>query len=458
MGNGRSKTMHRLHLAITILAGSAGTGVARASPNISLEPNPLDFFEIVVGQSGAVPYSVTNTGPVQLVVTDMQITGPDADQFHFETAIDPFCGDGRDCTPNFKLAPGASRSFYVACAPTHPGFFTSTLAVKSNAATSTIALTCTGDAPASMSTLVVSPASIDFGVSFAEPAFPNPHLDRTMRVTNTATAPSAPVEFQVFVPGTSGNGSFSLPGGPFGFVGPGESEDFVIEFQWFGGVLSTAPLVLQSADPSQPSIRVPMFAEAAYGRLVFDDPPNPQGFITMPAVAAGDTSILTITAHNGGDFELEISDSSAFVDFGGTGELQGSTGFVALAPGETIQWTLTCTPDGSEGFEDGASGTLGFNYLTSASEFDSFSLFCPILNAPLTGRASPRQLGHAANHTHALGSTEAPALAPVEAGASSTPQAGGCSAATPTSLAPLGLLVLGLLIPRPRIRRWRRPA
>jgi len=453
MSNGRSKTMHRLRFAITILVGFAGTGVARASPKITLDPNPLNFFEIVVGQSGSVPYSVTNTGTVPLVVMDMRITGPDADLFHFDDAIDPFCGNGRDCTPNFKLSPGSSRSFYVACAPTRPGFFTSTLTVRSNAATSTIALTCTGDAPASMSTLVVSPASIDFGVSFAEPAFPTA-LHRTLTVTNTATAPSEPVEFQVFLPGTSGNGSFSLPGGPFGFVGPGESQDFDIVFQWFGAVVSTAPVVLQSDDPSQPSISVPMFAEAAYGRLVFDDPPNLNGFITMPAVAAGETSTLTITAHNGGDFELGISDSSAFVDFGGTGELQGATGFVSLAPGETIQWTLICTPDGSEGAEEGASGFVDFNYFTAANEFDSFSLFCPILGAPLTAGASPLQFGHAANRTRVLGSTEAPTLAPVEAGASSAPEAGGCSAATPTSLAPLGVLLLGLVVQRRRT--WRR--
>jgi len=453
MGNDRSKTMQRLHLAITMLIGFAGTRVARASPTISLDPNPLDFFESVVGQSNAVAYTVTNTGQVQLVVMDMQITGPDADQFHFEAAIDPFCGDGRDCTPNFKLAPGASRSFYVACAPSHPGFFTSTLAVKSNAATSTIPLTCTGDAPASMSTLVVSPASIDFGVSFAEPAFPTV-LHRTLTVTNTATAPSEPVEFQVFVPRTSGNGSFSLPGGPFGFVGPGESQDFDIEFRWFGAVVSTAPVVLQSSDPSQPSINVPMFAETAYGRLVFDDPPDLFSFISMPAVAAGDTSTLTIKAHNGGDFELAM-DASGFIGFGGTGELQGPTGVVSLAPGEAIQWTLICTPDGSEGAEDGATGTVEFDYFTAASENDLFFLFCPIQRAPLTASASPSQPGHAANRTHGLGQTDAPALAPTDAGAGSPSEAGGCSAATPTSLAPLGLLALGLLVPGRSLHRGR---
>ena len=450
MDTGRLKTMPRSRLAIMVLFGLAGTGAASASPKISLDPNPLRFFELVVGSSGTVSYNVTNAGKTQLVVMDMRIAGPDADQFHFDGATDPFCGSGRDCAPNVQLAPGASRSFYVVCAPDHPGFFTSTLTVKSNAATSTIALDCTGDAPASMSTLVVTPASIDFGVNFAEPAFPAA-LDRTLTVTNTATAPSAPVEFQIFVPGTTGNGSFSLPLGAFGFVGPGESQDFVVEFSWHGGVVSTAPLVLRSSDASQPSISVPMFAEAAYGHLVFDDPPNPNGFIGMPAVAAGDTSTLTIRAHNDGDFALGISRVFAFASFGGIADLLGPTFDVILAPGESIEWTLTCTPDGSEGFEDGASGLVDFNYSSAASDFDTFSLFCPTLSPPPTTHPSQAQLGDAPIGTLRTVDPAITRVAPTETG--SAPEAGGCSASAPTSLAPLGVILLGLFARRRVTRR-----
>jgi len=430
MWNRRCKIMQRLCLAIMILLGLAGSGVARASPKISLDPDPLNFFDFPVGQSSTLSYSVTNTGRVQLVVMDMRIVGPDADLFHFDFVADPFCGNGQDCAPNFKLAPGASRSFFIACAPSHPGFFTSTLKVKSNAGTSTIELLCTGDAPASMSTLVVSPASIDFGISFAEPAFPA-RLERTLTVTNTAVAPSVPVEFQVQVPGTTGNGFFSLPSGEFGFVGPGESQDFIIRFSWFGGVVSTAPVVLRSSDPSQPSISVPMFAEAAYGRLVFDDPPGLSDPIIMPAVAAGETSSLTIRAHNAGDFGVGVSDASAFAFFGGTAELLGPTFNARLAPGESIEWTLLCTPDGSPDYEDGASGTVDFNYVLAASDFDTFSLFCPIANPqPLTGetaRARPR--GEPAGSSRAIDD-------------------GGCASSTPTSLAPLGVLLLGFVARR----------
>jgi len=386
MSNDRSKTAQRLRLAITILFGLIGTGTASASPQISLNPRALDFFEFVVGSSETRSYDVTNVGDAPLVVTDTMIAGTDADQLHFDDEFDPFCGTTQDCAPDFTLAPGASRSFFVVCAPSHPGFFTPALAVTSNAANSagnsTIALSCTGDAPASMSTLVFSPATIDFGVSFAEPAFP-PALDRTFRVTNTATAPSEAVQFQIFVPGTTGNGFFSLPGGDFGFVGPGESQDVVVELRWFGALVSTAPVVLQGTGPDHSSIHVPMFAETAYGRLVFDDPPN-TGMIVMPAVAAGETSTLTLRAHNAGDFEVGISDSSAFAYFGGTAELLGPTFNARLAPGDSIQWTLTCTPDGSAGFEDGASGDVGFHYVFAASDFDTFPLFCPTLRPHLT--------------------------------------------------------------------------
>lgn len=452
MDNCRLKTMQRLRLAVMLLFGLAGTGAASASPKILLDPNPLNFFELVVGSSGTVSYNVTNAGKTQLVVMDMQIAGPDADQFHFDGETDPFCGSGQDCASNFQLAPGASRSFFVVCAPSHPGFFTSTLTVKSNAANSTIALDCTGDAPASMSTLVVSPASIDFGVNFAEAGFPAV-LDRTLTVTNTATAPSVPVEFQIVVPGTTGNGFFLLPLGSFGFVGPGESQDLVVEFRWFGGVVSRAPLVLQSTDASQPSISVPMFAEAAYGHLVFDDPPNLNGFIEMPAVAAGDTSTLTIRAHNDGDFGMGISDAFAFASFGGTAELLGPTRDASLAPGESIEWTLTCTPDGSEGFEDGASGTVDFHYSSAASDFDTFSLFCPTLSPPPTTKPSQVQLGDAPIRTPR---TVDPATARIDLpGTDSAPEGGGCSASTPTSLAPLGVILLGLLARR-RVARRRR--
>jgi len=437
MGNDRLKTMQRLRLATTILVGFTGTGVARASPKISLDPNPLTFFDFTVGDSITLPYSVTNIGKVPLVVMDMQIAGPDADQFHFDGVADPFCGSGQDCAPNFKLAPGTSRSFYVACAPSHAGFFTSTLTVKSNAAKTTIPLDCTRDAPASMATLVVSPASIDFGISFAEPAFPTA-LDRTLTVTNTATAPSVPVEFQLAVPGTASNGFFSLPAGQFGFLGPGESQNFVIEFRWFGAVLSTSPVVLQSTDPSQPSISVPMFAEAAYGHLVFDDPPNLNGFIIMPAVAAGDTSTLTIRAHNDDDFEMAISDASAFAVFGGIAELLGPTFNAPVAPGQSIEWTLTCTPDGSPPYEDGASGSVDFNYHFASIDFDTFALFCPTLPPPPTTDSSRVKLDN---------------VPVARAELTATSDGGGCTASTPTSLAPLGLLLLGVFAPRRRTRR-----
>jgi hypothetical protein len=222
---------------------------------------------------------------------------------------------------------------------------------------------------------------------YAELALPSP-IDRVVRITNTATPPANPIEFELTVPSLS-NGTFSLPSGTHGVLEPGESMDFTIEFTWFAGVLSTAPLVLRSADPTEPAVEIPMFAEAAYGELVFDDPPDPDQILVLPAVAVGQTSTFTIRAHNGGDFELGIEDAGAFLSTTGSAELLGDTFHARVPPGGAIEWTLTCTPaDG-----DGTGGTLGFDFFTSARENQSVSFSCPVASAQLAADPAALDFG-----------------------------------------------------------------
>jgi uncharacterized protein (TIGR03382 family) len=363
---------------------------------------------------------------------NMQIAGDDAEQFHFDGLSDPFCGSGQNCASSFKLAPGESRWISVVCEPNRAGVFRSTLTVKSNAADRTIALDCTGAGPASMSTLVFSPSLLDFGTSFAES--PLNTVERTLTVTNTATGPSLPVDFEIADVSNGGNG-FISPVEHFGSVGPGQSQDFVVVFRWHGGVRLTEPLVLRSADPAQPSISVPMFAEAAYGRLVFDDPPDMHSGIAMPAVAAGETSSLTIQAHNGGGYGMWV-DARSFASFGGVSEIQPAES-VHLGPGQSAEWTINCTPGGEPPDEGGASGFVNFQYAFAASDLDSFTMFCPILSSPAAAARAQAQLDDM----------------PVGAG-----DGGGCATSPPTNLVPPGMLLLGLLLRR-RIsdRRRARP-
>jgi len=405
--------MRRVCLASTILFGFVGTSAARAAPKIAVDPDPLDFFEILVGNSGTQSYQVKNVGKTPLVVMDMRIAGGAAGPFHFDGLTDPFCGNGDHCAPNFKLAPGASRAFYIACAPPQVGLFTSTVKIKSNAADRTIALRCAAPAPASMSTLVFSPSVLDFGIHYAESQIRT--AERTLTITNTAAAPSFAVEFELSDVSNGGNGIIS-PVEHFGFVGPGESQDFVVVFRWNGGVQLTGALVLRSPDPAQPTVSVPVFAEAGYGQLIFDDPPDPYAGIAMPAVAAGETSSRTIRAHNGGEVGLGV-EARASVTFGGTAQVQ-EPHVLGLSPGQPAEWIITCTPDGESPAEDGASGMVAFQYAGAASDLDSFLMFCPILSPPSTAARPQAQLGDA--------------------------EAGGCATSSPASLAPWGVLLLGV--------------
>jgi hypothetical protein len=313
MGKETSWVAKSLHGAVTIALMTAWTGVAAASPEIALTPTILDYFEVRVGGLALAPYTVTNIGDAPLTVSDMQVAGSDADQFRFDDTFDPVCGTGRDCATIFTLAPGTSSTFWTACATTRVGFFSSTLTVTSDATNavgnSAIALACAADAPASMSTLTVSPSSISFGVVYAESSIGE--ASRTLTVTNTATPPSEPVQFRATVPRSGGNGHFSINGAGDETslsMFPGESVDLVITFHWFGAAESNQPVVLTSIDPSEPPISVPMFAEAAYGHLQFDNPPDPFFGFSLPPVPVGHAATYTIRAHNRGYLALHISD------------------------------------------------------------------------------------------------------------------------------------------------------
>ncbi|MEO7732748.1 MAG: hypothetical protein ABIY55_17390, partial [Kofleriaceae bacterium] len=235
---------------------------------------------------------------------------------------------------------------------------------------------CAAAAQASMSTLVFTPSLLDFGASYAEGY--NNSLERTLTITNTATAPSIPVEFQIDDIRTGSNGVIS-PVEHFGTLAAGQTQTFVVVFKWTGGEQITTPLVLRSTGPIHDSISVPVFAAAGYGYLVFDDPPGPPAGISAPAVAAGETSSVTIRAHNEGIISL-IVDVSTSLGIGGTAEVQ-SPSSVRVAPGQSVEWTITCTPDGIPPYEAGADGAIDFQYTYAAGNLDSIQLFCPVLGS-----------------------------------------------------------------------------
>src|SRR6185436_11126544 len=123
-----------------------------------------------------------------LVVTDMLISGEHSDPFTFTDSAELICGNGQDCTTDFTVEPGATRTAAVLCSPTQIGEFAATLTVTSNAGNaaghSTVPLSCSGVGHPMM---VFSPSSLIMPATLADAGSSTVRLT----VTNVAPPPSA---------------------------------------------------------------------------------------------------------------------------------------------------------------------------------------------------------------------------------------------------------------------------
>ena len=106
---------------------------------IGLSPDPVAFGNVAVGGSADLPLNVANSGTAPLNVQSVAIIGPDASQFSVAAGAPPF-----------TVPPASSQPISLRCAPTTPGPKSATANVNSDAdsGTNSVALTCTGTAPA----------------------------------------------------------------------------------------------------------------------------------------------------------------------------------------------------------------------------------------------------------------------------------------------------------------------
>ncbi|MGC4116593.1 MAG: choice-of-anchor D domain-containing protein [Myxococcales bacterium] len=152
-----------------------------AKPVLQLSPGNLDFGQVPLGSSRAMPLQVTNAGKLDLQVS-FTVEGPDAAEYPAPAAL--------------QLPPGASKSISPAFSPNHVGVGEATMKVHPCATCPEMAVPLTGEAVASC--IQVSPASIDFGsvkvgeISLREVTLRNPGrtaLDVVDVFPSTASSP-----------------------------------------------------------------------------------------------------------------------------------------------------------------------------------------------------------------------------------------------------------------------------
>jgi hypothetical protein len=326
---------------------------ASAQPEIAVDPAGIEFGEVFPPASECLGFSVLNPGDATLTTTGFTITGADADQFELCGFGDPACDGQQQCDVEHSIGPGMQNLFGVACAPTRDGPLSAAVEIASDAAdpeAGVVTLSCTGVGAGAPADVVVAPAALSFPPLHAEVET----ATRTLTITNAAPAGSMPLQYDLWSDAWDDATQFTVAGCagamPLGcYLDPGESAVVSVTFHPDRTNLFTDPVLVYTTDPDEPLVEIPLFAESGYPRLVIDVP-GEHANLDLGSVPVGETTAPgTIVAHNDGPVPLFIwdvdSDNPEQVPI-----VAGPPPESWVAPGETVTWTVTCTPPSVGGF------------------------------------------------------------------------------------------------------------
>jgi hypothetical protein len=137
-------------------------GTGTAAPTVTLQPNPLAFGGVYVGQTGTVSATLTNTSSSSISISGFTIGGTNPTDFAVSTNTNA-CGS--------TLAAGASCNVYVAFTPASATTFSGQLSVTDTAAGSPQTVTLSGNGiPDNVSPgpLVFNPAPVGISAASAQ--------------------------------------------------------------------------------------------------------------------------------------------------------------------------------------------------------------------------------------------------------------------------------------------------
>jgi hypothetical protein len=162
----------KLDLAVAA-PGSSTFSVLLQTPTGSLSPTSLTFAAHVVGtRSSAQQVSLTNTGPLELSIAGISISGKNAPDF----------SEANNCPST--LAIGAMCTIDVTFAPTQVGPRSASVTITDNAAASPQQIALSGIGVMSGPNATLSPASIAFGTQLVNTTSPA----QSVTLTNNGTA------------------------------------------------------------------------------------------------------------------------------------------------------------------------------------------------------------------------------------------------------------------------------
>jgi hypothetical protein len=302
----------------------SGTGVAPTVAQLTVAPSTVNFGSVTVGSSGTQSVSVSNTGNVDITISQISTSGA------------PFSGSG--ITVPLTLTPGQSAGYVVTFAPTSVGAASGQVSVVSNATTNpTVSLSGTG-AAAPVAQLTASPTSLSFGnVTTGTTS------TKAISLSNTGNVNVTVSQITVSGAGFSGSG-ITVPL----TLTPGQSATYNAKFAPTAvGSVSGQVSFVSDASNSPTLVSLTGTGVAPITTLTV----TPTSF-AFNNVLVGNTSSLSGTLKASGG---SVTVSSANV-VGSGYSMSGLLLPVTLASGQSTTFTMTFAPTAT----GSSSGTLTF--------------------------------------------------------------------------------------------------
>ncbi len=252
-------------IAVEVKGGPAGPPI----PDIAVNPTSVAFAPVVTGSSGSATVTVTNEGTGSLSISSTSLGGADASLFSIDS------GGG-----SVILGPGTSRDIDLSFSPTALGSFSATLTIDSDDPDEpSVVVPLSGDGVAAPPPdIAVSPGSVSFGSVVTGSSGSSSVL-----VSNDG---SGSLSVSATTLGGTDASLFSIDGGGGAFVlAPSESRVIDLSFSPTALGSFSATLTIDSDDPDEPSVVVPLSGDGV-------DVPPPADEVTVEAVYQGGSSAV----------------------------------------------------------------------------------------------------------------------------------------------------------------------
>ncbi|HWZ81691.1 MAG TPA: choice-of-anchor D domain-containing protein [Terriglobales bacterium] len=293
----------------TLNISLSGTGVTAGT--LSASPISLSFGNVQTGTSSSLSETVTNTGGVNVTVSQANVTGAGYSISGLTVPV--------------TLTPSQAVTFSVKFAPTAAGAVNGTLAIISDASNSplNIALTGTGVTPGQ---ITPNPVSLSFG---------NVTLGSSKSFTETLTNSGGS---SVTISSASASGSgYSISGISVPLtLTAGQSTSFTVQFAPTvgGGVNGNVTI---TSNGSNPTLNIALSGTGVAPGTLSANPAS----LSFGTVQVGSNTSLSETVTNTGGVPVTISQATVT----GTGfSISGLTVPTTLNAGQSVTFTAKFTP------------------------------------------------------------------------------------------------------------------